>query len=165
MLFWIRFKEILCYIIMSDIRKLRTVYIISSMAFDKSYIGSTCQRLCDRLAKHNYRKNCSSWEVIQHGDYMIAPLLIVPNCTRYEIELKEKEFLKQYNDILVNKQTVLRTPEEHQEQRIKDRLKSKEKWDDYGRIKFDCDCGGKYDNKHKSRHFKSEKHLQYLNKI
>ena len=135
------------------------------MLFNKSYIGSTCQRLCDRLAKHNYRKNCSSWEVMKHGDYMIAPLLVVPNCTRYEIELKEKEFLKQYKDILVNKQTVLRTKEEIKIQNLNGQIKYNEKHPDYRKIKFDCVCGGKYIISNKSRHEKTEKHLQYLNKI
>ena len=132
------------------------------MAFDKSYIGSTCKTLNKRLDHHKHQKKCTSWQVIQHGDYMIAPLLIVPNCTRSEIELKEKEFLTQYKNILVNKQTVLRTPEELHEQKVSTMAKHKEKWDAYNKIKFDCVCGGKYTKCHKSRHLKSEKHLEYL---
>lgn len=31
--------------------------------------------------------------------------------------------------------------------------------------KFDCDCGGKYTRNHKNQHFKSKKHLQYLEQI
>ena len=145
-----------------NIRKLRTVYIISSMAFDKSYIGSTCLKLSERLARHNSNKNCSAMEVMKHDFYVIIPLLIVPNCTRYEIELKEKEYLTQYKNILVNKQTVLRTPEELHEQKVSTMAKHKEKWDAYNKIKFDCVCGGKYTKCHKSRHLKSEKHLEYL---
>jgi len=101
-------------------------------------------------------------EVIQHGDCMIAPLLVVPNCTRYEIELKEKEFLKQYKDILVNKQTVLQTPEERKQQAKKHDAIFRTKHYDIINLKHLCDCGGRYTTKHKSTHEKTEKHLEYL---
>lgn len=91
---------------MSGNRKIRTVYIIASIAFDKSYIGSTCKRLSHRLSEHKKKKTCTAWEVMKHGYYVIMPLLTVPNCTRKEIELKEKEYLTQYKNILVNKHTV-----------------------------------------------------------
>ena len=151
---------------MSDIRKLRTVYIISSMAFDKCYIGSTCKKLSDRLDchKHNHIKTCSAWEVMKHGFYVIIPLLTVPKCTRSEIELKEKEYLTQYKNILVNKRTVLRTKEEKKIQNLNGQVKHKEKHPDYGKIKHDCVCGEKYTIYHKSRHEKTKKHLEYLNK-
>lgn len=159
MLFWSRIpkrlKEILAGIVM--LRKTRTVYIISSLLFNKSYIGSTCQRLCDRLAKHKHQ-SCKAREVIQHGDCMIAPLLVVPNCTKSEIELKEKEFLKQYKDILVNKKTVLQTKEELQEQLKQYRIKNA----NYSKIKSVCDCGGRYTNANISIHKKTTKHLEYL---
>ena len=32
------------------------------------------------------------------------------------------------------------------------------------KYKFSCDCGGKYTHKHKSSHFKTKKHLDYLNR-
>jgi hypothetical protein len=152
---------------MIGIRKTRTVYIISSMLFNKSYIGSTGKTLNQRLSGHKHKKTCRSWEVMQHGDYMIAPLLIVLNCTRHEIELKEKEFLTQYKNILVNKNTVLRTK---QERNIRRKpvdntyynnnliiIKNKQS------LKTDCVCGGHYRHSNKSYHLKSKKHLEFLN--
>ena len=147
-----------------NIRKLRTVYIISSMAFDKSYIGSTCLKLSERLDCHNRRKSCLAREVMKHGFYVIIPLLIVPNCTRSEIELKEKEYLTQYKNILVNKYTVLPTKEEKKIQNLNGQLKYKEKHPGFRNIKYDCVCGVKYTISNKSRHEKTEKHLEYLNK-
>ena len=39
--------------------------------------------------------------------------------------------------------------------------------DNYEKIneKFDCECGGKYTKQHQSRHFKSQRHISYLNGI
>ena len=142
---------------MAVIRKNRTVYIISSMLFNKSYIGSTSLSLSQRLANHKQQSNhCSSYKVIQHGDYMIAPLLIVPNCTKQEIELKEREFLTQYKDICVN---FLGTKDRYSENykrpcELDGRKKAQQN------TKFDCCvCGGKYTNVNKARHLKSPKHL------
>ena len=142
---------------MAGILKTRTVYIISSMLFNKVYIGSTCQQLNQRLSSHKqHNDHCTSWKVIQHGDYMIAPLLIVPNCTKQEIVLKEKDFIKQYKDICVN---FLETKDSNSENykrpcELDGRKKAQQN------TKFDCCvCGGKYTNVNKARHLKSHKHL------
>ena len=139
---------------MAGIRKTRTVYIISSILCNKVYIGSTYQQLNQRLHRHKNKSNtCSSYEVIQHGDYMISPLLIVPNCTRQEIELKERDFIFCFKDICVNFRGT-------KDSYSKD---YKRPYDLDGRRKYWCNtkniccvCGGKYTNEHKAHHFKTK---------
>ena len=109
---------------MTEIRKTRTVYIISSMLFNKS-----------------------------------SPLCVVPNCTKQEIELKEKDFILCFKDICVNFRGT-------KDSYSKD---YKRPWDLDGRKKdwYDtkvdcCVCGGKYTNTNKAHHFKTKKHLSKI---
>lgn len=157
---------------MAEIRKTRTVYIISSMLFNKSYIGSTSQKLYNRLAVHvckfkNGVNKCKASEVLQHGDYMIAPLLIVPNCTRSEIELNEKEYLKQYKDIVVNKNNVQQTKEEYLQRCREDNKKHAMKYPDYKKnMRVTCFCGIEFNNSGGNlRHLASKKHLARVNNL
>ena len=83
--------------------KTRTVYIISSALTPKVYIGSTSIKLCSRMSVHRDKKsNCTAKSIIQFGDAKISPLCIVENCSRKEIELKEKDYILMMQDIAVN---------------------------------------------------------------
>lgn len=62
----------------------------------------------------------------------------VPSRTRQEWDNNNREYYKQYRE------------------RNKDELNSKRN------KKFECECGGKYTKQHQSIHFKSKKHLKYL---
>ena len=65
---------------MSLNKKTRTIYIISSMLYNKSYIGSTSRTLTRRLSEHKNMTNITACnEVTKYGDLIIAPLLIVEN--------------------------------------------------------------------------------------
>lgn len=82
--------------------------------------------------------------------------------------LNEKEWHKQW--YIDNKDRIL----ENQKQFYKDNkdriLENKKQFykDNKDKIsekrnqKFNCECGGKYTDRHKSRHLKSKKHLKYM---
>lgn len=83
--------------------KTRTVYIISSTLTLKVYIGSTSLKLCSRMSVHRDKKsNCTAKSIIKFGDAKISPLCIVENCSRKEIEIKEKDYILMMPDIAVN---------------------------------------------------------------
>ena len=136
----------------------RTVYLISSMQTDKIYIGSTCKSLNQRLINHRYQKNTSK-EITKFGDAKIEWLCVKQNCTRKEIEHKEKYFIKLFKDICVNKNfTKDSYSKEYIEPcRIDGRRKKQQS------TKNDCSiCDGKYTNVNKAKHLKSKKHLSFL---
>jgi hypothetical protein len=86
---------------------------------------------------------------------------------KYAIEHTEKikEYKNQYKtehaETIKEQNKQYRT--EHAE-KIKER-KKKYNTENAEKInqKYECECGGKYTNSHKSRHFTTKKHLKYLN--
>jgi hypothetical protein len=150
---------------MSNIKKTRTVYIISSMLFNKSYIGSTSKTLNIRLKEHQSKINITACkEIIEYGDVIIASLLVVNNCTRQEILIKEQEFITNYKDIIVNKHKAFRTHDELLLQNKESKGRNKEHNTLIKSTKFNCECGGEYTRNHKTTHFKTNKHLTFLSK-
>ena len=81
--------------------KTRQVYILSSLNTDKVYIGSTGNTLEKRLKGH-MKLDCTSKEIIKFGEYKITSLCVVENCSKKEIEEKEKEYILAMKDIVVN---------------------------------------------------------------
>ena len=81
--------------------KTRQVYILSSPLTNRVYIGSTGGTLNERLNGHR-SLDCTSREIINLGEYKISPLCVVENCSRKEIELKEKDYRLSFGDICVN---------------------------------------------------------------
>ena len=147
------------------IKKTRTVYILSSMLFNKSYIGSTGKTLTCRLSEHKNKSNTTTCkEVTKHGDLIIVPLLIIENCTKREIELKEQEFIKLYQDTLVNKHSSYRTKEEYLQQNKESKVRNNNHNTLVKSTKYNCVCGGQYTRNHKATHFKTIKHLTFLSK-
>ena len=142
---------------MAEIRKTRTVYIISSMLFDKVYIGSTSRTLAKRFDVHNLMKEtCTSKVIIGYGDAKISPLCVVENCTRQDIELKEKDFIFCFKDICVNiRGTKDSKSKDYKRPSILDGRKKD--WENTTNIC--CVCGRKYTNVNKAQHFKTKKHL------
>jgi hypothetical protein len=129
------------------------------MQTDKIYIGSTYQSLSRRLSFHKYHKNTTAREITKFGDVKIEWLCTKQNCTKTEIELYEQEFILLFKDICVN---ILGTKDSYSKEykrpcTLDGRKKEKQN------IKNDCCvCGGKYTNAHKTRHFKTKKHLENL---
>ena len=140
------------------------IYIIKSSQTDKVYIGSTVETLNKRFREHKCSKTCTSREILKYDDAEII-LLECYDCETYEeLRKKEGEYIKQYN--CVNKLIAGRTKTEYYEdnkEKIKEyrkeyRQENKEKLNE----KITCECGGKYTHKHKSTHFKTKKHIEFL---
>ena len=78
----------------------------------------------------------------------------IPNRTDAEYREDNKEkIIKYYED---NKEKIIAKTKKYYEN-------NKVKVYQWKTQKFNCPCGGKYDNTHKSRHEKSKKHLNYIN--
>lgn len=116
------------------------------------------------MAKHREMNDgCLSKVIIQLGDAKISPLCIVKNCTKQEIELKEKDYQLMMRDIILNTYGLQgRYEPGYKRPSVLDGRKAAyEKA--RSAIKHACLCGGKYNNHNKARHFKSKKHLKFNN--
>jgi len=100
------------------------IYKITSDSTDKIYIGSTCQPLCKRIAKHkhSYKRfqngksgNITSFEVIALGDAIITLIEAYPCESKEQLLAKERYHIELNKDICVNKQIPSRTQKEYQE--------------------------------------------------
>ena len=139
----------------------RTVYIISSCQTPKVYIGSTHRDLITRFTEHRRPYNLTlSREITKYDDVKISPLCIIKNCTKSEIELKEKDYQLMMKDILVNKYGLMgkREPGYKTPDRINGTEKIKLAKGSYCEI---CKCFfKKYTDK---RHQQSKKHFKNNN--
>jgi hypothetical protein len=164
------------------------IYVLRSHQTDKIYIGSTTTKLSKRLSKHKsdfkYWKNgkyiyVSSYELMKYGDVYIELLELCPCDSKMELHKREGELIREME--CVNKRIAGRTDKEYRADN-KDKIKeynkewyeanqdkkkeyyqeNKDKIKDRQNIKYDCYCGGKYNYSHKSKHFKSQKHLNHI---
>jgi hypothetical protein len=142
--------------------KTRTVYIISSALTPKVYIGSTSRLLRERFACHKVIKQTTNSNLITcYSDAKISPLCIIENCSKKEILLKEKDYMNAMKDIIVNyKGTLNSGASTYKAPGLLNGNEAK-----YKAIKYNCDCGGKYNNGNKAKHFKTKKHLNFSNII
>lgn len=73
---------------------------------------------------------------------------------QYRTENKEKMKLRDKDYYEKNKEKILLQKKEYQ-QKNKDKLNKK----------YNCECGGKYTHQTKARHFKTKKHIKYLENL
>ena len=97
------------------------IYKIISDSTDKIYIGSTCQSLSNRLAKHKSsferwkRVNkgyATSFEIIKFDDYKIILIKDTPSSRKEELEKYEREVIEENKNICVNKNMPTRNHNE-----------------------------------------------------
>lgn len=153
------------------------IYIIKSKQSDKVYIGSTTQSLNVRLRCHKKdyklylegkRSFLTSFEIIKFEDCCIELLEEYPCENKNQLHKREGEFIKIYN--CVNKRVAGRNQKERRtenciefKKKCQDYyLKNKERISDKNKSSIKCECGGCYTYQHKSRHFKTKKHVDYL---
>ena len=125
-----------------------TVHIYKLYNENDCYIGSTKHSLHKRLSLHKSRHNrCCSKVVIESGNYEIEKIDEVDAEERFK---REQEFID-----------TLSTLNQHK--------CYSEFRDNYNRQYFlahrdktNCDCGGIYTYDHKARHFKSQKHINFI---
>lgn len=93
------------------------IYKIESLQTDKIYIGSTTQKLCQRLAKHREdfkRKSfyLTAYEILEYED---ANIVLIENCpcdSKEELHAREAFWIKEMKDVCVNKFIPCRTKKE-----------------------------------------------------
>jgi len=127
------------------------IYKIIDNTNGDCYIGSTTQALKERLSKHkcacNYVKKCTSYKIINNGNYKIELIEDLGNVSKEERYTKERYYIENIN--CINKSIPGRT--------MKESLKA------YREKKLTCDCGSIFRNGDKVRHERSKKHIDYLN--
>ena len=76
----------------------------------------------------------------------------------HKAECKEcaNEYMKKY--YYLNDERIKEYGKKYREQ-------NKEKIYEKDKQKFNCECGGKYTHGHKQNHFRTKKHLDYINKL
>jgi hypothetical protein len=137
------------------------------------YIGSTKKDLKERLFQHKYdaKRNhtVSSKQIIEQGNYDIY---LIEKCDLDNLKKREgeiiKEFKKLYGTMCINqiisgrdwRQYRLDNPK-HKKERT---TQTKEQIAEKRSVLIECDCGIPYQLKHKSRHSKSQRHLNNLQK-
>ena len=135
------------------------IYMIMTENSNEIYIGSTVQTLKRRLAQHEckYRKGVyrSSQEILKQGNYKIVLIKDFACNSLIELELEETKYQKDL--VCVNKKRTRITEGEKRQYNA-----TIQKW---RKTKNFCACGGRYQNKGKGAHFKSKKHLDYLESI
>jgi hypothetical protein len=152
------------------------IYTIRSYQTDDIYIGSTTQTLTKRLSTHKgdfkrwkngKRHYTTSYEIIKYGDAYIELLELCPCDTKMELCRREGELIRSMD--CVNKEIAGRTPKEYyQENKEKIKERNKEYRDDNNEMrkeKLKCECGGRYTYTNKSLHFKTKKHLKFVNQV
>jgi len=95
------------------------IYTIRTYQCDDIYIGSTTQRLCERIRDHrdNYKhwlngakKYMSSYEILKYDDYYIELLEDYPCENKQQLKRKEGEYQREMD--CVNKRIECRTTKE-----------------------------------------------------
>ena len=133
------------------------IYKLISDQTDKIYIGSTCSELHKRLYqhkksytywKHSFGKGyISSIELIKEGEVEIVLIENYSCNDKNELHAREKYWIEQNKDKIVNKYIPTRTKKE------------------YATLKELCECGLYYYKNHKFVHLGSDKHKNALNNM
>ncbi len=174
-----------------DFYKNGKIYKLICNNTGKIYIGSTCKKLCQRLAQHKsdykkYLKNThrymSSFDIISGDNYDIILIEKVECDSIEELHAKER-FHIENNPLCINICKNMGIMKElGKENYIKKKneeyyINNKEKVDKMNKeynikhrdeillikkIKYDCECGGKYTYSNKSGHLSSSKHKKFI---
>jgi hypothetical protein len=153
------------------------IYRIWSLDTDKIYIGNTCDTLSNRFCFHKYAyKYWKNGNGVYTSVFNLFDLVGVDNCkielehnfaceSKTKLNREEGRIQRLYKDIIVNERESGRTLKESKKiHRQNHKEEIKEYMKNYD-IKHNCECGGKYSMRHKARHFKTTKHLNYINNI
>jgi hypothetical protein len=130
----------------------------------------------------------TSYELIKYNDFYIELLEVCPCSNKMELFRREGELIRSMD--CINKNGNGRTTKEYKKeyyqenkekikeykkeyyQENKEKLKiqmkeyrAKNKINEQRNKKVNCECGGKYIYYNKSHHFKSKKHLKFVNQV
>lgn len=163
------------------------IYKITSPHTDKCYIGSTTESLTRRLNTHFIRykndattkRKISSIEIIKCGDAKIELIKDFPCNSKRELEQEETKYILLDRDNCVNKNLPCKLEQKiyRREYKLKNIEKIKEQRKKCRELNinnilsltrkndintFNCYCGSSIHQYEKNRHFKTKKHLNYL---
>ncbi len=154
--------------------KVGKIYKLIDNTNENIYIGSTTRTLNQRLSKHksDYNRflnskgrNVTSYNIIKNNDYRIELIKYVIYKDKKELFQRERYYIE--NNNCINKNIPLRTHKEYyidnKEHYKEYRGDNKERIKEYRIIKFQCDCGSLIVKCQKDRHFKSKKHINFMN--
>jgi hypothetical protein len=101
------------------------IYALKSHQTEDIYIGSTTQRLCQRLGKH--RADCKDNKgntkyILQYEDYYIELIENFPCNSKEELEKREGHFIRENKNKCVNTRIPHRSQKEYKEEN-KDKIK------------------------------------------
>ncbi len=160
------------------------IYKIVCNITNEIYVGSTTLSLSERLRNHTYdykhylnnkHNFISSFVIIERGNYDIVLLENCPCETKEQLLIRERYYfdtlncINKYRPVITTKELCEKKKDYHKQYFIENREEIKEQQKQYkveNKEKltklFNCECGGKYQKKHKSTHFKSERHQNYI---
>jgi hypothetical protein len=142
------------------------IYKIICDDFDKIYIGSTVQKLSQRLASHKAKQCCYSKELFEYPNVRIELIEQYPCNSKDELTKREQYYINENRDICINNKNAYISKEDAKE---RDRLHLIE----YYRLNRDvireqqkekmiCECGVEINKNHKQRHIETEKHIELM---
>ena len=156
--------------------QLAKIYKIIDNTNGNKYIGSTYEKtLAHRLAKHiGYYKNwlkggnanyMTSFDILKNADYNIILIELYPCNSKDELLARERHHIDTVECVNKNKPGLLKE--------LGQKLYSKEYRDTHleyykakdkkrRETKCKCQCSGRYTNCHKAEHFRSQKHVNYI---
>jgi hypothetical protein len=132
-----------------------TIYRIRDNTTGETYIGSTKQKLEDRIYQHKILKDCKSRKIIKNNNYTIKSLLKVNSNKTTALWLERFSTNNHYK--VVNKQRSIVSREDR-----RDYSKEYYKKNRVNKQSISCQCGGKYKYHHKSTHMKTTKHQNFI---
>jgi len=167
------------------------IYAIKSKQTDKIYIGSTNLSLAKRwsLHKSNYKKflnnKCritTSFEILEYGDAYIELLENYPCENREQLLKKERKYIEKNKCVNISIPYQTEDEKKHYKDNWyidnKDRIKEKRKIyyknnrekeklrnKKYRSTKYDCPCGSKISLGHRAKHYRTKKHVEYLESL
>ena len=165
------------------------IYSIRSHQTNEIYIGSTITTLSRRLTGHhedlkkkNEGKitNCSSFTLLAYPDHYIELIESYSCANKNELERREGQIIRE-NINCVNKYIAGRTIKEYyQDNKVEINANHKQHYQDNlehtkakhlewalknnekQKQKTNCYCGGRYSHENKSVHFKTKRHIDFI---
>jgi len=142
------------------------IYKIICDNFDKIYIGSTVQKLSQRLASHKANQCCHSKKILEYPNVRIELIEQYPCNSKDELRGREQYYINENRDICINNKNAYISKEDAKERDrlhlIEYRRLNKDVINEKQREKMICDCGLEINKSHKLRHIETEKHIELM---
>ena len=137
------------------------IYCIRNSIDDEVYVGSTCQPLSKRMARHRasmklYKENRKFYKHMNDKGVENFYIELIEECpcdNKEQLRRREGHFIREMATL--NKQIAGQSKEEY-------RNKNKDEINEKRRIKITCGCGTCYNQGDKPRHERSMKHKKLL---